>query len=92
MWGAVDLDGDGHNEVLIIPRHTYAARWFVFTWDSREWRKVGSMSANMDDLDALANGIRDGAVKLVTLCYKALSFERQGAFDIYLRPVGLPAQ
>ncbi|MDF9754567.1 DUF4153 domain-containing protein [Pseudomonas hunanensis] len=76
LW-AVDLDGDGHNEVLVIPRHTYASQLFVFTWEDREWREVGSLSGNMENLEGLANGIREGAVKLVAPRYKTLSIDGQ---------------
>ncbi|MCX5508035.1 DUF4153 domain-containing protein [Pseudomonas sp. BJa3] len=76
LW-AVDLDGDGHNEVLMIPRHTYASQLFVFTWEDREWREVGSLSGNMENLEGLANGIREGAVKLVAPRYKTLSIDGQ---------------
>lgn len=76
LW-AVDLDGDGHNEVLMIPRHTYASQLFVFTWEDREWREVGSLSGNMENLEGLANGIREGTVKLVAPRYKTLSIDGQ---------------
>lgn len=84
LW-AVDLDGDGHNEVLMIPRHTYASRLFVFTWDNREWREVGSMSGDMENLDGLANRIREGAVKLVTPRYKTLSIDGQELMQDFRR-------
>ncbi|ATB65748.1 DUF4153 domain-containing protein [Pseudomonas mosselii] len=76
LW-AVDLDGDGHNEVLMIPRHTYASSVFVFTWEEREWREVGSLSGSMENLEGLAKGIREGAVKLVAPRYKTLSIDGQ---------------
>ena len=84
LW-AVDLDGDGHNEVLMIPRHTYASRLFVFTWDNREWREVGSLSGKMDNLEGVAKGIRDGAVKLVTPRYKTLSIDGQELMQDFRR-------
>lgn len=84
LW-AVDLDGDGHNEVLMIPRHTYASRLFVFTWDNREWQEVGSLSGNMDNLEGLAKGIREGAVKLVTPRYKTLSIDGQELMQDFRR-------
>ncbi|MDH0730898.1 DUF4153 domain-containing protein [Pseudomonas sichuanensis] len=84
LW-AVDLDGDGHNEVLMIPRHTYASRLFVLTWDNREWREVGNLSGNMDNLDGLVNGIREGAVKLVTPRYKTLSIDGQELMQDFRR-------
>ncbi|MBC7212139.1 MAG: DUF4153 domain-containing protein, partial [Pseudomonas sp.] len=76
LW-AVDLDGDGHNEVLMIPRHTYASSVFVFTWEEREWREVGSLSGSMENLEGVAKGIREGAVKLVAPRYKTLSIDGQ---------------
>lgn len=76
LW-AVDLDGDGHNEVLVIPRHTYASRVFVLTWDNREWRDVGTLSGEMENLDALVKGIREGSVKLVVPRFKTLSINGQ---------------
>ncbi|MDU9402059.1 DUF4153 domain-containing protein [Pseudomonas sp. zfem004] len=84
LW-AVDLDDDGHNEVLMIPRHTYASRLFVLTWDNREWREVGSLSGNMDNLDGLVNGIREGAVKLVTPRYRTLSIGGQELMQDFRR-------
>lgn len=84
LW-AVDLDGDGHNEVLMIPRHTYASRLFVLTWENREWREVGNLSGNMDNLDGLVNGIREGAVKLVTPRYKTLSIGGQELMQDFRR-------
>lgn len=84
LW-AVDLDGDGHNEVLMIPRHTYASRLFVLTWDNQGWREVGSLSGNMDNLEGLANSIREGAVKLVTPRYKTLSIDGQELMQDFRR-------
>ncbi len=84
LW-AVDLDGDGHNEVLMIPRHTYASRLFVLTWDNREWREVGSLSGSMENLDGVAKGIREGAVKLVTPRYKTLSIDGQELMQDFRR-------
>ncbi|MEN8642797.1 DUF4153 domain-containing protein [Pseudomonas sichuanensis] len=84
LW-AVDLDGDGHNEVLMIPRHTYASRLFVLTWENREWREVGSLSGNMENLEGLAKGIREGAVKLVTPRYKTLSIDGQELMQDFRR-------
>ncbi|MFF7108335.1 DUF4153 domain-containing protein [Pseudomonas sichuanensis] len=84
LW-AVDLDGDGHNEVLMIPRHTYASRLFVLTWDNREWREVGSLSGKMDNLEGVAKGIREGAVKLVTPRYKTLSIDGQELMQDFRR-------
>ncbi|AZL76163.1 DUF4153 domain-containing protein [Pseudomonas oryziphila] len=84
LW-AVDLDGDGHNEVLMIPRHTYASRLFVLTWENREWQEVGSLSGNMDNLDGVVKGIREGAVKLVTPRYKTLSIDGQELMQDFRR-------
>ena len=84
LW-AVDLDGDGHNEVLMIPRHTYASRLFVLTWENREWQEVGSLSGNMENLEGLAKGIREGAVKLVTPRYKTLSIDGQELMQDFRR-------
>lgn len=84
LW-AVDLDGDGHNEVLMIPRHTYASRLFVLTWENREWQEVGSLSGNMDNLDGVVKGIREGVVKLVTPRYKTLSIDGQELMQDFRR-------
>lgn len=84
LW-AVDLDGDGHNEVLMIPRHTYASRLFVLTWENREWQEVGSLSGNMDNLDGVVKGIREGAVKLVTPRYKTMSIDGQELMQDFRR-------
>lgn len=84
LW-AVDLDGDGHNEVLMIPRHTYASRLFVLTRENREWQEVGSLSGNMDNLDGVVKGIREGAVKLVTPRYKTLSIDGQELMQDFRR-------
>lgn len=84
LW-AVDLDGDGHNEVLMIPRHTYASRLFVLTWENREWQEVGSLSGNLDNLDGVVKGIHEGAVKLVTPRYKTLSIDGQELMQDFRR-------
>ncbi|MFK3774350.1 DUF4153 domain-containing protein [Pseudomonas sp. NPDC089406] len=76
LW-AVDLGGDGRDEVLVIPRGTYNARLNVYTQDGAGWRKVGSLHTRAQNFDEMLEQIRQGTVKAVTPRYKTLSFAGQ---------------
>lgn len=75
LWG-VDMDGDGRNEVLMIPRQVYASYVLLFARDG-EWREVGSFSGRFEGTDELVRLIREGAMKPVTPRYKTFTLNGQ---------------
>ncbi|MDD1013922.1 DUF4153 domain-containing protein [Pseudomonas rubra] len=75
LWG-VDMDGDGRNEVLMIPRHTYASSVFLFAREGEgEWREVGSLHSIRDNTERLVQLIRNGQMKPVMPRYKTLTLD-----------------
>lgn len=75
LW-AVDMDGDGRNEVLMIPRHTYASSVFLFAREGEgEWREVGSLHSIRDNTERLVQLIRHGQMKPVMPRYKTLTLD-----------------
>lgn len=70
----VDLDDDGVNEVLLVPKHRYSSSAFVYVHEQGVWREQSR-------LDGLTNGqplidqIRQGKVKLVKPRYKTVEID-----------------
>lgn len=71
LW-AVDMDGDGRDEVLMIPRHVYASNVFVFASEGG-WHQIGTLYGGFENTEELVRQIRQGAMKPVTPKYKTLS-------------------
>ena len=73
LWG-VDMDGDGRNEVLMIPRHVYASRMFLFAAEGG-WHQVGTYWGDMQNTDEVVRLIKEGQLKPVTPKYKTLQLD-----------------
>ncbi|QXH51821.1 DUF4153 domain-containing protein [Pseudomonas fakonensis] len=73
LWG-VDMDGDGRNEVLLIPRHTYASRLTLFAAEGG-WHRVGDYWFDHESTDELVRLVREGQLKPVTPRYSTLKLD-----------------
>ena len=74
LW-AVDLDQDGQNEVLQLPKQTWSDPLYFFKRDAQgNWLKAGTYEGTADPL-ALIEQIREGKVKVVKPRYQSLQID-----------------
>ena len=78
LW-AVDMNDDGVQEVVVIPRERYTSSVLLYAWRESTWQQVGNFSWNGTGLktQALIDGIRGGTLTPVTPTYKTLEVEGQ---------------
>ncbi|WP_313741144.1 DUF4153 domain-containing protein [Pseudomonas sp.] len=78
LW-ALDMDGDGHDEVLAIPRQRYTTGVLLFALREGVWVKVGqydSLSLESDHAE-LVKKIRAGEIAPVTPRYKTFMTDQR---------------
>lgn len=76
LWAA-DMDGDGREEALVIPRQAYSSALIFYAWAGEEWTRIGTFSVNsrVKNMDEVVKQIQAGTLKPVTPKYKALSVD-----------------
>lgn len=83
LW-AVDMDGDGRNEVLLLPTQHYGSELFFFARNERnEWQVAGRFEQAYSSED-LIEAARQGQVKRVKPRYQSLQVG--GALYVPLPP------
>lgn len=71
MW-AVDLDQDGQNEVLQVPKQTWSGPLYFFKRDAQgKWQRAGMFEIDDNPLE-LIELIREGRAKVVKPRYQSL--------------------
>lgn len=74
MW-AVDLDQDGQNEVLQVPKQKWSAPLYFFKRDDQgKWQRAGMFEVDDNPLE-LIELIREGKAKVVKPRYQSLKMD-----------------
>lgn len=78
LW-AQDLDGDGQDEVLVIPHQRYTASVSMFAWRGGAWKRVGIYTWNYSKpvVDDFVKRIQAGELKPITPQYKTFQIDGQ---------------
>lgn len=78
LW-AQDMDGDGQDEVLVIPRQRHAPNVLMFAWQDDAWKRAGVYTWNYarPAVGDFAKRIQAGELKPVTPRYKTFEIDGQ---------------
>ncbi|WP_028693365.1 DUF4153 domain-containing protein [Pseudomonas cremoricolorata] len=78
LW-AQDMDGDGQDEVLLIPRQRYAPSVTMFAWQDGAWKRAGVYTWNYarPAVNDFVKRIQAGELKPVTPRYKTFQVDGQ---------------